>query len=54
MAAPIRPATDLVVARDHRDLELLSEAFGLYMRTWFLAHSPSVAESKTLRAGEGA
>jgi len=42
------------VGRDHRDLELLSEAFGLYMRAWFLAHSPSVADSKTMRAGEGA
>ena len=44
----------VLVGRDHRDLELLSEAFGLYMRAWFLAHSPSVAESKSLRAGEGA
>jgi hypothetical protein len=45
----------VLVGRDHRDLELLSEAFGLYMRAWFLAHSPSVAEnSKTMRAGEGA
>jgi len=43
-----------LVGRDHRDLELLSEAFGLYMRAWFLAHSPSVAESKTPHAGEGA
>jgi hypothetical protein len=44
----------VLVGRNHRDLELLSEAFGLYMRAWFLTHSPSVAESKTLRAGEGA
>jgi len=44
-----------LVGRDHRDLELLSEAFGLYMRSWFLAHSPSVAESsKAMRVGEGA
>ena len=43
------------VGRDHRDLELLSEAFGLYMRAWFAAHSPSVAETtKTMRVGEGA
>ena len=44
----------VALSRDHRELELLSEAFGLYMRAWFLAHSPSVADSKILRAGEGA
>jgi hypothetical protein len=37
------------VAHDHRDLELLSEAFGRYMRLWFMAHAPSSAE-----AGKGA
>jgi predicted DNA-binding protein len=29
------------LARDHRDLELLSEAFGRYMRLWFMTHAPS-------------
>ena len=33
------------LARDHRDLELLSEAFGRYMRLWFLAHAPNAAEA---------
>jgi hypothetical protein len=37
------------MARDHRDLELLSEAFGRYMRLWFVAHVPSAAD-----AGKGA
>jgi hypothetical protein len=37
------------MARDHRDLELLSEAFGRYMRLWFVAHAPSAAD-----AGKGA
>jgi hypothetical protein len=37
------------LAHDHRDLELLSEAFGRYMRLWFMAHAPSTAE-----AGKGA
>jgi hypothetical protein len=37
------------LARDHRDLELLSEAFGRYMRLWFVAHAPSAAD-----AGKGA
>jgi hypothetical protein len=32
------------MARDHRDLELLSEAFGRYMRLWFTAHAPSTVE----------
>jgi len=41
----------VALSRDHRDLELLSEAFGLYMRAWFVAHSPSVADNKTMRAG---
>jgi hypothetical protein len=30
--------------REHRDLELLSEAFGRYMRLWFTAHAPHTAE----------
>jgi len=33
------------MARDHRDLELLSEAFGRYMRLWFVAHAPSAGEA---------
>jgi hypothetical protein len=33
------------MARDHRDLELLSEAFGRYMRLWFVAHAPSPGEA---------
>jgi hypothetical protein len=33
------------MARDHRDLELLSEAFGRYMRLWFVAHAPSAADA---------
>jgi hypothetical protein len=37
------------MARDHRDLELLSEAFGRYMRLWFMTHAPSAAD-----AGKGA
>jgi predicted DNA-binding protein len=32
-------------ARGHRDLELLSEAFGRYMRVWFMAHVPSGVEA---------
>jgi hypothetical protein len=34
----------LDMARNHRDLELLSEAFGRYMRLWFVAHAPSTVE----------
>ena len=33
------------LARDHRDLELLSEAFGRYIRLWFTAHAPNTAEA---------
>ncbi len=33
------------MARNHRDLELLSEAFGRYMRLWFVAHAPSAGEA---------
>ena len=32
-------------ARNRRDLELLSEAFGRYMRLWFVAHAPSAGEA---------
>jgi hypothetical protein len=38
------------LARDHRDLELLSEAFGCYMRLWFVAHAPSAADSSKAAA----
>jgi hypothetical protein len=31
------------VERDHRDLELLTETFGVFMRLWF-AHTPSISE----------
>jgi hypothetical protein len=30
--------------RVHRDLEILSEAFGRFLRIWLLAHEPAVAE----------
>jgi hypothetical protein len=33
------------MARDHRHLELLSEAFARYMRLWFTAHKPNMAEA---------
>jgi hypothetical protein len=32
-------------ARDHRDLELLSAAFGRYMRLWFMTHAPPTADA---------
>ena len=36
------------LARGERDMEILSEAFGRYMRLWFLAHAPNpdAAEGK--------
>jgi hypothetical protein len=34
---------DQAMARDHHDLELLSEAFGMYVRQWF-ARTPGVPE----------
>src|SRR5579859_2005716 len=34
---------DRALAQGQRDIELLSEAFGLYMRFWFAAHAPSAA-----------
>jgi hypothetical protein len=40
------------MARHHRDLELLSEAFGRYMRLWFVAHAPSAGEAGKAAAGE--
>ena len=36
---------DRALARDHRNLDLLSEAFGRYMRLWFLTHAPNTAEA---------
>ena len=40
------------LARNHRDVELLSEAFAVFVRVWF-AHTPVIPESgKKLRAGE--
>jgi hypothetical protein len=33
----------------HRDLELLSDAFGRYMRSWFAAHVPSTADAGMAR-----
>ncbi len=33
----------VAIARDHHDLELLSEAFGIYLRQWF-AHTPAMPE----------
>ncbi|MGD0680212.1 MAG: hypothetical protein ABSC94_32950 [Polyangiaceae bacterium] len=41
-------------ARDHRDLELLSEAFGRYMRLWFLTHAPNTAEAGKAAGRAGA
>jgi hypothetical protein len=41
---------DQQLARERRDLELLSEAFGRYMRLWFVAHAPSVAEGGKAQA----
>jgi hypothetical protein len=38
------------MARDHRDLELLSEAFGRYMRLWFTAHAPNTVEAGRVAA----
>lgn len=40
------------LALEHRDVELLSEAFGRYMRLWFLAHASSADAVKA--AGRGA
>jgi hypothetical protein len=45
---------DREMARDRRDLELLSEAFGRYMRLWFAAHAPSTADTVRGAARGGA
>jgi len=36
----------------HQELEMLSAAFGRYLRLWFLAHQPSDTEEER-QAGEG-
>jgi hypothetical protein len=36
---------DEALARGARDVELLSAAFGRYLRLWFLAHAPATPES---------
>ncbi|HLK40138.1 MAG TPA: hypothetical protein VKU41_25455 [Polyangiaceae bacterium] len=33
------------LARGHRDIDLLSEAFGRYLRLWFSAHAPTASEA---------
>jgi hypothetical protein len=33
-----------VLAGGHRDVEILSEAFGRYMRLWFTAHVPDASQ----------
>jgi hypothetical protein len=38
------------MARNHRDLELLSEAFGRYMRLWLMAHAPHTGEGSKAAA----
>ena len=42
-------------ARNRRDTELLSEAFGRYMRLWFGAHAPAGADTAkgAARSAEG-
>lgn len=37
------------LARDHRDLELLSQAFAVFVRLWF-AHTPRVGEDEKSKA----
>jgi hypothetical protein len=36
---------DRALAREHRDVELLSATFGRYMRSWFAAHVPSTSDA---------
>jgi hypothetical protein len=38
------------LAGGHRDVEILSEAFGRYMRLWFTAHVPDASQGKGLAA----
>jgi hypothetical protein len=42
------------MARDRRDLELLSEAFGQYVRLWFAAHAPSGGDAGKAKAAAAA
>lgn len=42
------------LARNHRDLELLSEAFGRYMRLWFVAHAPHTTDAGKVAARSAA
>ena len=42
---------DEAQARDRRALEILSEAFGRYLRLWFLTHTPA-KEAGALNAAE--
>ncbi len=45
---------DRALAKDHRDLELLSEAFGRYMRLWFMTHKPTIADAGKSAASSAA
>jgi hypothetical protein len=38
------------LADGHRDVEILSEAFGRYMRLWFTAHVPDASQGKGFAA----
>ncbi len=38
--------------RQHRDLEILSEAFGGFLRVWTIVHAPTFAQAATPEAGE--
>ena len=44
---------DQAMARDHHDLELLSEAFGIYLRQWF-GRTPGVPEGAKPAARQAA
>src|SRR5271166_4135119 len=36
--------------RQHRDVEILSEAFGQFLRVWAIAHAPTLAQPATREA----
>jgi hypothetical protein len=38
--------------RQHRDLEILSEAFGRFLRVWTIVHAPTFAQPATPEAAE--
>jgi hypothetical protein len=38
--------------RQHRDVELLSEAFGRFLRVWTIVHAPTFAQPATPEAAE--